>query len=133
MKRSKKKQIKSMLTKKHLANRKLTVIKILPKNGTISQDDLDRWHEIFRTNATTPELAMATGEVEVQEFHSPQEHEHFLTLVRVGSDEYQPTVEDLNNWREVFEAAAVDPDFKIFTHKDVSVEVIPLNRVVAVE
>jgi hypothetical protein len=133
MNRSKKKHIRAVLNRKHLADRKLTIIKILPKDGTISQDDLDRWHEIFRTNSTTPELAEATGEVKVQVLHSPKEEEHFITLVKVGSDDHHPTVEELEQWREVFEAAAKDPDFKIFTHHMVDVSVIPLNKVVAVE
>lgn len=124
MKRSKKKQ---------LANRKLTIIKILPKNGTISQQDLDRWHEIFRSNSMSAAEAAATGEVEVTELPVAKSNDHYITLVKVGSDEYLPTTEDLNAWREVFESASKDPDFKIFTHKDVNIEVIPLDKVIAVE
>ena len=81
----------------------------------------------------SPELAMATGEVEVEQLPMAKPGDHFLTLVRVGSDEYAPSIEDLENWRQVFEEASKDPDFKIFTHKDVSVEVIDIGKVVAVE
>lgn len=119
--------------KKALSNRKITLIKILPKDGTISQEDLNRWHEIFRNNLMTSEQAMQTGEVEVQDVPVPRSGDHFLTLVRVGSDEYQPTLEDLSAWRDVFEQASKDPNFKIFTHKDVNVEVIELGKVIAVE
>jgi hypothetical protein len=119
--------------KKALANRKLTIIKILPKNGTISQEDLDRWHEIFRNNLMSVEDAVKTGEVEVQNLPVARNNDHYLTLVRVGSDEYHPTMEDLENWRNIFDQASKDPDFKIFTHKDVHVEVIELNKIVAVE
>lgn len=86
------------IPKKALANRKLTIIKILPKNGTISQEDLDKWHEIFRTNSMTYKEALATGEVEIENIPIAKEGEHFLTLVRVGNDEYQPTIEDLAAW-----------------------------------
>jgi hypothetical protein len=119
--------------KKALANRKLTIIKVLPKDGTISQEDLHRWHEIFRNNLMTPEAAMKTGEVEVQTVPVARSNDHFLTLVKVGTDDYKPTNEDLEQWRDVFEKASVDPDFKIFTHHGVSVEVIELGNVVAVE
>ena len=119
--------------KKALANRKLTIIKVLPKDGTISPEDLNRWHEIFRNNLMTAEEAVKTGEVEVQNLPVARSNDHYLTLVRVGSNDYHPTPEDLNQWREVFDQAAKDPDFKIFTHKDVHVEVIDLGKVLAVE
>lgn len=119
--------------KKALSRRRLTIIKVLPKNGTISQNDLDRWHEIFRTKSMSPELAMATGEVIVEQLPVPKNDDHFITIVKVGSEEYAPSIEDLENWRKVFEEASLDPDFKIFTHKDVNVEVINVGDVIAVE
>jgi hypothetical protein len=119
--------------KKALANRKLTIIKVLPKDGTISPEDLNRWHEIFRNNLMTPEDAVKTGEVEVQNLPVAKSNDHYLTLVRVGGDEYHPTTEDLEQWRDIFSKAAADPDFKIFTHKDVHVETIELGKVLAVE
>jgi hypothetical protein len=81
----------------------------------------------------TPEDAVKTGEVEVQNLPVAKSNDHYLTLVRVGSDEYHPTTEDLEQWRDIFSKAAVDPDFKIFTHKDVHVETIELGKVLAVE
>lgn len=48
-----------------------------------------------------------------------------ITLVKVGGTaeaEYHPSKEDLENYRQVFEAAQYDKDFKIFTHAGVSVE-----------
>lgn len=119
--------------KKALANRKLTIIKVLPKDGTISQADLDHWHEVFRNNLTTPELAAATGEVEVEYIPVAKEGQQFITVVRVGDDEYSPTMEDLEHWRDIFKEAQDDPDFKIFTHNAVNIEVIDLGKIVAVE
>lgn len=119
--------------KKKLSNKKLTIIKVLPKNGTISPKDLDRWHFMFKNNLADIKLANQTGEVEVQEIPVPKRGQHFITLVRIGSDEYTPTVEDLKEWKQVFEDAAKYPDFKIFTHKDVDIQVIDINDVIAVE
>lgn len=119
--------------KKALANRKLTIVKVLPKNGTITPEDLDKWHFMFRNNLIDIKLANESGEVEVQELPAPKPGQHFITLVRVGSDEYAPSLEDLEAWRKVFEDAAKDPDFKIFTHKDVSIEVIDMHDIIAVE
>lgn len=48
-----------------------------------------------------------------------------LTLVKIGSeggDGLKPTFADLEAWRQVFEEAQYDKDFKIFTHPGVSVE-----------
>jgi len=119
--------------KKALANRKLTVIKVLPKNGTISQADLDKWHEIFRNNTMTPVEAMATGEVIVENIPVARSGQNFITVVRVGSDEYSPSFEDLENWRNIFKDAEKDPNFQIFTHKDISIETIDVGEIVAIE
>lgn len=126
--------------KKNINNRKLTIVKVLPKNGTISQKDLDTWHEIFRNNhvsgldkSVVEAAAQATGEVEIQHIPTESNGKHFLTLVRVGGDKYTPTHEELEEWRQVFEEASKDPDFTIFTHKDVEIEVIEIGKVVAVE
>lgn len=48
-----------------------------------------------------------------------------LTLVKIGNDGPEglhPTFSDLEAWRQVFEEAQYDKDFKIFTHPGVSVE-----------
>lgn len=45
-----------------------------------------------------------------------------LTLVKVGSADYKPTPGDLDSWRNIFEEAQYDKDFKIFTHEGVTVE-----------
>lgn len=44
-----------------------------------------------------------------------------LLLVKVGGNGYSPTQEDLEKWREVFEEAQYDKDFKIFTHDAINV------------
>jgi hypothetical protein len=52
-----------------------------------------------------------------------------LTLVKIGggTDGFKPTPADLELWREVFESAQNDKDFKIFTHDAVTVERIGHN------
>jgi len=48
-----------------------------------------------------------------------------ITLVKVGGTaegEYHPTGEALEKWRQTFEAAQYDKDFKIITHAGVAVE-----------
>jgi len=119
--------------KKLLANRKLTIIKVLPKDGVVSAEDLDRWHFMFRNNLIDYQRAASTGEVEIQEIAVPKRGEHFITLVRVGGGDYSPTTEDLEQWRKVFEDAAKDPDFKIFTHEHVNIEVLDIHDIIAVE
>jgi len=50
-----------------------------------------------------------------------------LTLVKIGSENFRPSPTDLEAYREVWEAAQYDKDFKIFTHNDVIVERIGHN------
>lgn len=48
-----------------------------------------------------------------------------ITLIKVGGTaegEYHPRKEDLENYRQIFEAAQYDKDFKIVTHAGVAVE-----------
>jgi hypothetical protein len=48
-----------------------------------------------------------------------------LTLVKIGTDGadgLHPTFADLESWRNVFEEAQYDKDFKIFTHAGIAVE-----------
>ncbi len=52
-----------------------------------------------------------------------------LTLVKIGGagENYKPTPVDLEAWRQVFEEAQYDKDFKIFTHDAVTVERVGHN------
>jgi len=45
-----------------------------------------------------------------------------LTLVKIGSADYKPTHADIEAYREVFENAQFDKDFKVFTQNDLTVE-----------
>jgi hypothetical protein len=45
-----------------------------------------------------------------------------LTLVKIGSADFKPTFADIESFRNVFEEAQYDKDFKIFTHDGVAVE-----------
>lgn len=45
-----------------------------------------------------------------------------MTVVKVGGAEHKPTPQDLEMWREQFEAAQSDKDFKIFTHNEVDIQ-----------
>src|SRR5574338_561377 len=112
---------------------KLTIIKVLGKNGKITVEDLEKWRYIFATGEMNAEEAATTGEVEIQVLPEKNEDEHYITLVRVGDDEFSPSVSDLEKWREVFEEAKKDPDFKIFTHPAVEIDVIPIGKIIAVE
>ena len=47
-----------------------------------------------------------------------------LTLIKVGSADFKPTMADLESWRNIFESAQSDRDFKVFTHEGVTVEKI---------
>jgi hypothetical protein len=94
-----------------------------------SEKDLERWRETF-DKATAEELTEANVEVSVVETH---EDENYITFVKVGNEDYKPTLDDLEAWRSVFEDAIDDPDFKIFTHHAVTIEAIPIGKILTVE
>ena len=113
---------------------KITIIKVLPHEGASpSAEDIQRWREIFHQNLMTPQQAAETGEVQIETLAEKQEGECYITLVRVGDENYSPTLKDLENWREVFEAAQNDPDFKIFTHPSIDISIINIGKIIAVE
>ena len=116
--------------------RKLTIVKILEKDGSVSLADLERWRNIFASNdALTKEEAESTGEVIVEEVDVPAEDENFITIVKVGDSGYKPSLKDLEAWKEVFEKAKNDSEheFKIFTHPAVEITRIPIGKIIAVE
>ncbi len=45
-----------------------------------------------------------------------------LTLVKIGDGEFRPSPVDLEHFRNIFEEAQYDKDFKIFTHNAVNVD-----------
>ncbi len=51
-----------------------------------------------------------------------------LTLVKIGNQDFRPNPVDLQAWRQIFEEAQYDKDFKIFTHDAVSVERVGYNQ-----
>lgn len=45
-----------------------------------------------------------------------------LSLIKIGDDKFKPTPADLQNFRNLFEQATYDKNFKVFTHNAVTVE-----------
>lgn len=113
---------------------KLTIVKVLAKedDGHVTARDLERWRTIFANHRMTEEEATATGDVIIEHIAVPEDAD-YITLVKVGNDDYKPSYEDLEAWRRVFENAVDDPDFKIFTHPGVEIDVIQIGKIVAVE
>ena len=116
---------------------KRTIIRVLPQGEEIwvTPADIERWKKKFKENQMTPQQAYETGEVDFVTFDTPDpgEEDNYLTIVKVGDDNYRPTVADLEQWRNAFEEASKDPNFIIFAHPGVEVEVIKIGDVVAVE
>ena len=80
------------------------------------------------------EQAYETGEVDFVTFDTqPSVDDNYLTLVKIGDENYRPTPADLEHWRDVFEEAGKDPNFTIFTHPGVEVDIIRIGDIVAVE
>jgi ribosome-associated protein YbcJ (S4-like RNA binding protein) len=112
---------------------KITIIKVLGADGKVTVQDLEKWRKLFSEGMTAKD-AVETGEVAIEVIEDNRgEEDHYITLVKVGGENYSPTMEDLDNWRQVFEAAKNDPDFKIFTHPSIQIDVINIGNIIAVE
>lgn len=115
---------------------KRTIIKVLPKGEELwaTQEDIERWRQKLLSGQMTPQQAADTGEVEVSTFDTqPTVDDNYLTIVKIGDDSFRPTITDLEHWRDVFKEASKDPNFVIFTHPRIEIEVIRIGDVVAVE
>ncbi len=49
----------------------------------------------------------------------------YITLINVGNDTFKPTPEDLEVYRDAFDKAKDDVDFRLFTHDAVKITRIP--------
>ena len=131
----KQKTEKKAKSKRSSVKRKLTLIRVLGHDAPVTQKDLQRWHKIFAEHRMSLQEAVATGEIfaEMIPVRQPDSEENYITFVRICDDDHRPTMEDLEGWRQVFEEAKGDPDFKIFTYPFVDISVIKLGDIVAVE
>lgn len=102
----------------------LTIIKVGDENYKPSSQDLERWRDIFAENISLedhPNMKRMPITTEVLEMEPDY---HRVLLVRVGDESCKPSQQDLEAYREMFEIAADDKDFKIFTHSAIQIESI---------
>lgn len=115
-------------------NKSLTIIKIGDHNYTPSPEDLEKWRSVFAGELSKEEMLekfphLKEVPIEQTKYDTNLDStSNKLMLVRVGDEKYQPTKEDLESWREIFEQAAYDPDFKIFTHSKVEIDIIDIDK-----
>jgi hypothetical protein len=101
----------------------LTIVKVGNDTYKPTPEDLERWRDIFAGKISLDDCPphMKQDHISVEVLEAEPDY-HSVLLVRVGNDEYKPTEADLEAYRKVFEEAANDKDFKIFTHQAVHVE-----------
>jgi hypothetical protein len=109
-----------------------TIVKILSVDEQPTQTEVNRWRDVFANHPEEVQKFQEDGEIFVEKVPIP-ENEQYITLIKVGDDNYKPTYEDLETWRKVFEDAQKDPDFKVFTHSAVDVSVIHIGKIIGVE
>lgn len=109
----------------------LTIVKVCGLEGYApTTEDLERWAKIFKENSFEDACVLADSDGNITVEKSIFEDDNTLTLVKVGDN---PSLEDLEAFRKIFEEARYDKDFTIFTHSNVQVDVLKLNKIVAVE
>ena len=110
----------------------LTIIKLCGSNFRPTHNDINRWREIFDKAETDPNYqiiihkAIEDKEITVEKFEPTEKS---ITLIKIGNEEYIPTAQDLEFWRQLFEEAVGDPDFKIITHGPINIENIPFDTI----
>lgn len=109
--------------------KKITLVRVgVGKEDTYipSPADLEYWRACFvgHPKNIDPQKMQEHG-VKVESF---EVEEDSLICVKVGGNGYTPSKKDLEEWRQVFEEAQGDPDFKIFTHAGVEIKRLKINR-----
>lgn len=115
-----------------MSDKKLTIVKVLAWDGHPTFADLERWRQIFEQHQVTEEQATATGEVEIEHIDLSGD-EQTITLVKIGGEDHNPTADELETWRDIFEEAMDDKDFKIFTHPAVEIQVVNIGKIIAID
>lgn len=113
-------------------SKKLTIIKILPRGTKIGLEDVERWRKLFNEQSEEWQKAVDSGEASVETL-DVSEDDHNIMVVKIGYEGYHPTLEDLEAWRDLFEEAKNDPDFKIFTSPEVEISTINVGKIIDVE
>lgn len=113
-------------------NKKLTIIKILPRGTKIELEDVERWRKLFAEQSEEWQKAVEAGEASVETIEM-SEDDHNIMFVKIGYEGYHPTFDDLMAWRNLFEDAKNDPDFKVFTSPEVEVSLVNVGKIIDIE
>lgn len=113
--------------------RKMTIVKVqAAKDGPPSPQDVERWKKIFDEARSPEEVAQYNSHVTVQSVIITND-EDYVTFIRIGDENYAPTISELDEWRNMFKEGMDDPDFMVFTHTSVNIETIPVSKIISVE
>src|SRR5271165_5447393 len=115
--------------------KKLIIVKVCAVGYNPSKEDVKHWADLFagksnqiRENENIDKFNLLANNTyikkEIIEYTQGSEAEKIITLIKIGDEEYSPTVEDLEEWRNVFREAKNDTNFEIFTHYKVQLEQI---------
>ena len=111
----------------------ITIIKVGDKSYKPTQEDLKKWRLIFTGEMSEEDLFemyphMKSQPVETSTLDIDADPDyHRVLLVKIG-DEFVPTRADLEAWRQIFEEAANDKDFKIFTGTNIEIEEVKFDK-----
>ena len=114
----------------------VTIVKVMGRDGNVTQLDIDRWRDLFSEKKISVEQAAASGEVQISQFSFPENvDDNYITFIKLGGRGYRPTAADLTAWRELFIDAVGAPDYKIFTAGAIEVDIsrVKIADIIAVE
>lgn len=111
--------------------KKITLVRVgVGKEDTFipSPMDLEYWRACFEHTKNIDPQKMQEQGVNIQTFEL---EENFVLCVKLGGVNgvpLNPSKEDLEDWKQIFEEAQGDPDFKIFTCSNVELKQIPIGK-----
>lgn len=106
----------------------MSKLKLVKLPGHPEAEDLEYWNKQFSEREPSQE-ELQQHNITIEEIDWGEEPDQsVLTLIKVGSETYKPSVADLEEWRQVFENAQGDPDFKIFTHDAVEIQRVEMSE-----
>ncbi len=109
---------------------KFTVIKVLSNKEKILKQDVEKYKKLFLDKEKSLQESIEKEEVFLE--HIPK-IEKSITLVRVGNDNYQPTPEEIETFREAFKEAMESDNGFVVVPKYVEVDVIDVDSVLEIE
>ena len=111
----------------------ITIIKIGDQHYKPTSADLDNWRKVFEGELSEAEMSkkyphMVSQPIEKKEFDIGMNANYNRVLIVSIGDEFTPTADNIEYWRDMFVMAVKDKDFKIFTSSKIEIRELKIGN-----